>query len=544
MFCILNHLRFIVFLSAKNRNLPLTNQCNKLSLIIMNNRYCESIFQTIRFPTREVFVGKIGVGGKNPIRIQSMTTSNTRDVNATIEQAMRLSDAGCEIVRVTVQGMKEAESCEAIKDGLLKKGYDIPLVADIHFFPPAAMRVSDFVDKVRINPGNFVDKRASFKVIEYDDLSYSEEIEKIEEKLAPLVLKCKSLKKAMRIGTNHGSLSDRILNRYGDTPKGMVESAFEFLRIARKYDYHDIIFSMKASNPLVMILAYRLLVHEMMKQGWNYPLHLGVTEAGLGEDGRVKSALGIGSLLLDGLGDTIRVSLTEDPWHEIEPCKKLIESIQSYLQMAGDPFIETTRDFREIKRRNVEFPKNISMHRSGSCFVHVSEKDLNDQFFSELGVKGKNGPKIHIDSADSIVIHSLTKEESSIKELQSIGLTVLSTSYFPGSVELMSLSKAIEHLHTQSLIERFTLQQSIQKPFVLCVADESETLWEKISILKPSLILFGPTKGRVHRARRFFEWLQKNAFEIPVILHFSYPVSQEDLIIQAAMEMGSLWQMG
>ena len=247
-------------------------------------KYCESTSHIIRRPTREVMVGKVGVGGNNPIRVQSMTTSSTRDPEATIQQIMRLADNGCEIARVTVQGMKEADTCEAIKNGLIQRGYEIPIVADIHFFPPAAMRVVDFVDKVRINPGNFVDKRASFKVIEYDDKSYAQEIEKIEEKFTPLVQKCKKLKRAMRIGTNHGSLSDRILNRYGDTPAGMVESALEFARICRQNDYHDFIFSMKSSNPQVMILAYRLLVSEMYKLGWDYPVHLGVTEAGEGEE--------------------------------------------------------------------------------------------------------------------------------------------------------------------------------------------------------------------------------------------------------------------
>ena len=229
-------------------------------------KYCESIYQTKRRKTSTVMVGNVGVGGDNPIRIQSMTTSSTRDVEATAEQAMRLCDAGCEIVRVTVQGMKEAEACEGIKNMLLAKGYDVPLVADIHFYPPAAMKVVDFVDKVRVNPGNFVDKRATFKVIEYDDETYAQEILKIEEKFGPLVEKCKRLKRAMRIGTNHGSLSDRIMNRYGDTPKGMVESALEFARICRKYEYHDIIFSMKASNPQVMIQAYRML--EQAKSTW------------------------------------------------------------------------------------------------------------------------------------------------------------------------------------------------------------------------------------------------------------------------------------
>ena len=316
--------------------------------------YCISHHKTERFKTREVMVGKVGVGGNNPIRIQSMTTSSTRDVDATIEQAIRLADIGCEIVRVTVQGIKEAESCEEIKNGLLKKGYDIPLVADIHFYPPAALKVADSADKVRINPGNFADKRATFKILQYNEATYQAELDRIEEVFLPLIEKCKKLKKSLRIGTNHGSLSDRIMNYYGDTPRGMVESAFEYARVCRKYDFHDIIFSMKASNPLVMIQAYRLIVAEMMKLGWDYPLHLGVTEAGEGEDGRVKSAIGIGSLLLDGIGDTIRVSLTEDPWYEIDPCKRLVSMYEQSLGKGIPSFPEKTRVFMEISRARKE----------------------------------------------------------------------------------------------------------------------------------------------------------------------------------------------
>ncbi|MBA3816940.1 MAG: flavodoxin-dependent (E)-4-hydroxy-3-methylbut-2-enyl-diphosphate synthase, partial [Parachlamydiaceae bacterium] len=218
-------------------------------------QYYNSINQTKRRATREVMVGNVGVGGSNPIRIQSMTTSNTRNVDETADQIMKLADSGCEIVRITVQGIREADACEQIKNILILKGYTIPLVADIHFYPPAAMRVVDFVDKVRINPGNFVDKRASFKIIEYDNASYAEELEKIEEKFTPLIEKCKRLKRSMRIGSNHGSLSDRIMNRYGDTPQGMLESALEFARVCQKNDYHDFIFSMKSSNPQVMVHA-------------------------------------------------------------------------------------------------------------------------------------------------------------------------------------------------------------------------------------------------------------------------------------------------
>lgn len=338
-------------------------------------KYCESIYQTRRFKTRAVQIGSVAIGGSNPIRIQSMTTSNTRDIEGTIEQIVKLADVGCEIARVTVQGKKEAEACEGIKNGLVKRGYSIPLVADIHFYPPAALLVAEFADKVRVNPGNFVDKRASFKVIEYDDAAYERELVKIEEGFSPLVEKCKRLKKAMRIGTNHGSLSDRVMNRYGDSPRGMVESALEFARVCRKYDYHDFCFSMKASNPVVMMHAYRLLVAEMMKIGWDYPLHLGVTEAGEGEDGRIKSAMGIGALLLDGLGDTIRVSLTEDPWAEIDPCKRLVRFAEAKLGKGIEPFEEVARDFTDLQRRRViyKFPfheqGSVVLNRGGRYFV-------------------------------------------------------------------------------------------------------------------------------------------------------------------------------
>lgn len=335
-------------------------------------QYCESIYQTRRLKTREVQVGRVGVGGANPIRIQSMTTSDTRDVAKTVDQIMRLADAGCEIARITVQGKKEAESCEGIKDGLLQRGYNIPLVADIHFYPPAAMSAVEFVDKVRINPGNFADRRALFKVIEYDDAAYSSERVKMEETFAPLVEKCKRLKKAMRIGTNHGSLSDRIMNRYGDSPRGMVESALEFARVCRKYDYHDFMFSMKASNPIVMIHAYRLLAAEMRKLGWDYPLHLGVTEAGEGEDGRIKSAMGIGALLLDGLGDTIRVSLTEHPWDEIDPCKRMVQFASKALGKGIPFFEETGRDFTDLTRRKVIYP--FPFHEQGSVVLKQGDR--------------------------------------------------------------------------------------------------------------------------------------------------------------------------
>ena len=292
-------------------------------------KYCNSLTAFSRFQTREVMVGNLGFGGNNPIRVQSMTTANTMDTLATVEESIRMIEAGCELVRITAPSKKEAENLKNIKEELLKRGYSTPIVADIHFTPNAAEIAAKIVEKVRINPGNYADKK-KFEEIEYTDKSYQEELDRIREKFIPLVKICKEHKTAMRIGTNHGSLSDRILSRYGDTPKGMVESAMEFLRICRDENYHEIILSMKASNTRVMVQAYRLLVHEMMKENMNYPLHLGVTEAGEGEDGRIKSAVGIGALLADGLGDTVRVSLTEAPEFEMPVAHKLLNHFENY----------------------------------------------------------------------------------------------------------------------------------------------------------------------------------------------------------------------
>lgn len=435
-------------------------------------------------------VGNVGVGGDNPVRIQSMTTSNTRDINGTIEQIIRLADEGCEIARVTVQGKKEAEACEGIKEGLLKRGYSIPLVADIHFYPPAAMVVAEFADKVRINPGNFVDRRASFKTIVYDEASYAEELALLEEKFSPLVEKCKRLKRAMRIGTNHGSLSDRIMNWYGDSPRGMVESALEFARVCRKLDYHDMIFSMKASNTRVMIEAYRLLVSEMTKLGWDYPLHLGVTEAGEGEDGRVKSAIGIGSLLLDGLGDTIRVSLTEDPWNEIDPCKRLIKFAASYEGGGRIP---------ENYERNVRH--NELLHRDGSVVVSVSYEEIeSESFFSDLGCQVQLGrPQKEHGSVDVVIANC---EHPKLEKLREAGIAVL------------------------------------KKPSV--VTEETST-WEAILENQPEILFFAPKRHYLQSARKFFSWLKEKSLEIPVILQFAYSSSGEDFPIEAASEYGALF---
>ena len=291
--------------------------------------YCASMTEYKCLPTKEVKIGNLSIGNFHPIRIQTMTTTDTMDTLATVEQSIRCIEAGSELIRITAPSKKEAENLLNIKNELKRRGYNTPLVADIHFTPNAAEIAARIVEKVRVNPGNYVDKK-KFELIEYSDAEYTEEIERIVERFTPLIKICKEYGTAMRIGTNHGSLSDRIMSRYGDTPMGMVESAMEFLRIARAENYHNIVLSMKSSNPQVMVRAYRLLVKTMFNEfGECYPLHLGVTEAGDGEDGRIKSAVGIGTLLEDGLGDTIRVSLTEDPELEIPVCKDIVKRYTS-----------------------------------------------------------------------------------------------------------------------------------------------------------------------------------------------------------------------
>lgn len=302
--------------------------------------YCNSLSQYSRFKTREVAVGDVIVGGNHPIRIQSMTTTDTMDTQSTVEQSIRMINAGCEIVRITAPSKKDAENLKNIKDELRRRGYTTPLVADIHFTPNAAEIAARIVEKVRVNPGNYADKK-NLEILEYTNTQYDEKLDRIRNRFLPLVKICKEEGTAIRIGTNHGSLSNRIMNRYGDTPLGMVESAMEFTRICMDENFHNIIFSMKASNPQVMIQAYRLLVATMIKEGMNYPLHLGVTEAGEGEDGRIKSAVGIGALLEDGLGDTIRVSLTEEPEAEIPVARALADRYKldrtTQLPVINDP---------------------------------------------------------------------------------------------------------------------------------------------------------------------------------------------------------------
>jgi (E)-4-hydroxy-3-methylbut-2-enyl-diphosphate synthase len=391
--------------------------------------YCSNPLEYHRRVTREVKVGNVGIGGDNPIRVQSMITCDTMDTNASIQQTIELAEVGCEIVRITAPTVKDSRNLEHIVKGLRERGCNVPIVADIHFKPDAAMEAARWVEKVRINPGNYADSK-KFVIREYTDEQYMAELNRIRERFSPLVELCKTRGIAMRIGTNHGSLSDRILNRYGDTPLGMVESALEFARIARDLAYHDFVFSMKASNPKVMIAAYRLLVARLneldaqeaakgrggspeppgrlgsIAPTWNYPLHLGVTEAGEGEDARIKSAIGIGSLLADGIGDTIRVSLTEDSPHEIPVAKALIENISQTsgsqlstlnFQLSFDPFSYQRRTTEKIERNGFKL--------GGDELIRVVVRRANfDKIAHKIDRMGDYKPEILYEDANIIAI--------------------------------------------------------------------------------------------------------------------------------------------
>jgi len=351
-----------------------------------DNKYCNSLTTYSRWKTREVKIGDVALGANNPIRVQSMTTTDTMDTVSTVEQSIRMIDAGCEYVRITAPSKNEAENLQNIKDELHKRGYKTPLIADIHFTPNAAEIAARIVEKVRINPGNFADRK-KFKYIEYTDEQYNSEIERIRDRFLPLVNICKEYGTAMRIGTNHGSLSDRILSRYGDTPIGMVESALEFLRICKDENYNDIILSMKSSNPIVMVEAYRLLVNRMEAEDMNYPLHLGVTEAGEGDDGRIKSSLGIGTLLEDGLGDTIRVSLTEEPEFEVPVAKALVDRYgnrgghDEIIKIANNRLNPFEYNLRDTNSRINIGGDNVPRVMADLCLVDK----INTKTLSQLG---------------------------------------------------------------------------------------------------------------------------------------------------------------
>ncbi|XP_075112410.1 4-hydroxy-3-methylbut-2-en-1-yl diphosphate synthase (ferredoxin), chloroplastic-like [Nicotiana tabacum] len=533
-------------------------------LLVPRQKYCESIHKTVRRKTCTVMVGNVALGSQHPIRIQTMTTTDTKDVAATVEQVMKIADAGADIVRITVQGKKEADACFEIKNSLVQKNYNIPLVADIHFAPPIALRVAECFEKIRVNPGNFADRRAQFEQLEYTEEDYQKELEHIEEVFTPLVEKCKKYGRAIRIGTNHGSLSDRIMSYYGDSPRGMVESAFEFARICRKLDFHNFVFSMKASNPVVMVQAYRLLVAEMYVQGWDYPLHLGVTEAGEGEDGRMKSAIGIGTLLQDGLGDTIRVSLTEPPEEEIDPCRRLanLGKRAAELQQGVAAFEEKNRRYFDFQRRSGELPAQKEgdevdyrgvLHRDGSVLMSVSLDQLKtpEILYRSLAAKLVVGmPFKDLATVDSILLRELPPVDDkdsrlALKRLVDISMGVITplseqlTKPLPNAMVLVTL-KELSGGAQKLLPEGTRLVVSVR-------GDESKDELEILKSTDVTMILHNlpyteEKTGRVHAARRLFESLSENSLNFPVIHHIHFPndTHRDDLVIGAGANAGAL----
>jgi (E)-4-hydroxy-3-methylbut-2-enyl-diphosphate synthase len=391
--------------------------------------YTRDFYRYHRRRSREVDIGGVRVGGDNPIRVQSMIISDTLDTGASVKEALELAGNGCEIVRITAQTRRHAANLEHIVAGIRSAGCNIPTVADIHFKPNAALEAAKWVEKVRVNPGNYADKK-KFEIREYTDRQYADEISRIAEQFTPLVERCKERGVAMRIGTNHGSLSDRIMNRYGDTPRGMVESALEFARIARDLAYHNLVFSMKASNPKVMIEAYRLLVVALEAEGpdWNYPLHLGVTEAGDGEDGRIKSAIGIGSLLLDGIGDTVRVSLTEDSIHEIPVAKALVACCAQQVaagELVGRPEPVPFNPFDYSRRPSEKIEvQGIALGGSETVRVMVTEEKFK-AVAHKLGEMGEFQPEIVVESSGMVALDP--RDDEAVAKLNALADPVLVT---------------------------------------------------------------------------------------------------------------------
>jgi (E)-4-hydroxy-3-methylbut-2-enyl-diphosphate synthase len=501
-------------------------------------KYCNSLTQYSRYKTREIFIGDIPLGGNNPIRIQSMTTTDTMNTIATVEQTIRMVEAGCEYVRITAPSLNEAKNLEAIKKELKVRGYSVPLIADIHFTPNAAEMAARIVEKVRVNPGNYVDKK-KFDLIEYTAVEYQEELDRIRERFTPLVKICKEYGTAMRIGTNHGSLSDRIMSRYGDTPLGMVESALEFLRICEDENYHSIVLSMKASNPQVMVQAYRLLINKMEAEGMNYPLHLGVTEAGGGEDGRIKSALGIGALLDDGIGDTIRVSLTEDPEFEAPVAIALANRYKGR---------EKHKPIKEIDESPFD------------PFVYNRRKT-----FEVLSIGGSNVPRVVADyskrkitSQKDLIDIGYTYDEPTDKwnlsdiaaDLVYLGKNTLPFDC-PNGLNAIYDFEIWENLETTyNSYPIFTAKEffgsdkkSNELNFILIsIGDFSEEIISKIKNDK-SIVLILETEnmhGMAEQRRVFFE-LIKNEILNPVIIKRDYlNITFEDLQLYSSTDLGSL----
>lgn len=500
--------------------------------------YCDSLTKYSRRKTVPVRIGDVLVGGDNPIVVQSMTTVDTMDTLGSVAQSIRMIEAGCELVRITAPSIKEAENLKNIKDGLRKRGYATPLVADIHFTPNAAEVAARIVEKVRINPGNYADKK-KFEVIEYTDESYQEELDRIRERFLPLVKICKENGTAMRIGTNHGSLSDRIMSRYGDTPLGMVESALEFLRICEAENYFDIVISMKSSNTQVMVQAYRLLVQKLNEGGFQpYPLHLGVTEAGEAEDGRIKSAVGIGTLLEDGLGDTVRVSLTEDPEFEAPVAKALIER---YVDRAPHDGIEAIdhypiNPYAHFKRHTFEV-YNFGDHNVPRVITDISKiekisekemKKVGHHYLPELDKWKMNDQGCDFVYSGSNPIPFMLP--NGMKEIQDYEVWKQSAD----QLNKFPLFHLTEYAESESLHRALNFLEvydtEIQAAIALIPAQKNTVL-----ILKTA------NKHAMPALRRAFVSLLEAKCEVPVIVQVNYPDQSADMtMLYAATDVGGL----
>lgn len=522
--------------------------------------YCESLTEYKRLKTREVKIGDLLLGNFNPIRIQTMTTTDTMDTIATVEQSIRCIEAGAELVRITAPSKKEAENLLNIKNELRKRGYTTPLVADIHFTPNAAEVAARIIEKVRVNPGNYVDKK-KFEQIEYTNAEYAEEIDRIRERFTPLVKICKQYGTAMRIGTNHGSLSDRIMSRYGDTANGMVESAMEFLRIARAEAYHNIVLSMKSSNPQVMVQAYRLLVKTMVDEfGECYPLHLGVTEAGDGEDGRIKSAIGIGTLLEDGIGDTIRVSLTEDPEFEIPVCKDLVKRYSLPDSAAGRALLPTVSKLPynpfDYKRRETFPIDNIGGRHVPVVIadLHKVEK-ITPQHLQSIGYT-YNEATDKWNISDAAADYIFTGNQLLNFELPGTLKVIIypeawqlakdKTKYFP----IYDASAYVQRLKTLSPGQKIEHFFSSRMNFVMfdCFSDSPDTIvWLEKFENNPTAVFCFSSQNRnaIQSVRRMFIELQNRNIKNPVVLitDSSWQTPDEHLIHFAA-ETGALFLEG
>ena len=514
--------------------------------------YCESLTHYKRLITKEVNVGDLLLGNFHPIRVQTMTTTDTMDTIATVEQSIRCIEAGAELVRITAPSKKEAENLLNIKNELKKRGYSTPLVADIHFTPNAAEIAARIVEKVRVNPGNYVDKK-KFEQIEYTDAEYAEEIGRIRERFTPLVKICKEYGTAMRIGTNHGSLSDRIMSRYGDTPVGMVESAMEFLRIARAETYHNIVLSMKSSNPQVMVQAYRLLIKNMFEEfGEIYPLHLGVTEAGDGEDGRIKSAVGIGTLLEDGIGDTIRVSLTEDPEFEIPVCMDLVKRYSNTGSVAGKqgvvPVIEKfPYSPFEYKRRETFAVDNIGGKQVPVVVADLSSiEKITRQHLQSVGYT-YNEPTDKWTIGDAAADYIFSGHQLLDFELPG----TLKVIVYPAAwVEAKNKTKYYPIYSDKGFAEAEVRSQSINFVMVDCYSDETAVndyvFMDELANNPTVVICLSSTcSNAMQSVRRMFVELMNRSIKNPVVLITdSDSQTPDEHLIHFATETGALFLEG